>query len=29
MLMQYDNSEIVKELQEKIKKLEKELGIKA
>ncbi|MPW39261.1 transcription factor E [Thermococcus sp. 101 C5] len=29
MLMQYDNNEIVKELQEKIKKLEKELGIKA
>ena len=29
MLMQYDNSEVVKELQERIKKLEKELGIKA
>ena len=28
MLMQYDNTEIVKELQEKIKKLEKELGLK-
>jgi len=29
MLMQYDNSEVVKGLQERIKKLEKELGIKA